>query len=196
GDIGATGTTGATGITGATGVSGSIGVTGVAGSTGPTGSTGATGTTGSITNSSMFAVLSSPTAVLVTAGANVAFNTIIADDASANIILSGGGTIFTVTNGGRYLISFGFSCSSAITGNAVRIVLSVTGPTGPTSVSVSSPQAATAGFFNSMTGVFDITAAGTIQVLNQSGSSINLDSLAAKNGLKGNLASLSIVQIN
>ncbi|WP_288993402.1 BclA C-terminal domain-containing protein, partial [uncultured Paenibacillus sp.] len=106
GVTGATGETGATGITGATGVS----VTGSTGSTGVTGATGATGT--SVTSNSAFAENTNGTIVVILGGTLVPLPN--NQNIGTGITVNGTNDTFTLTNAGRYYISYKINLTAAL----------------------------------------------------------------------------------
>ncbi|MDT9718423.1 hypothetical protein QVE09_05905, partial [Paenibacillus sp. ClWae2A] len=109
GVTGATGATGATGTTGLTGATGDTGV-GVTGSTGVTGATGATGT--SVTSNSAFAENTNGTIVVILGGTLVPLPN--NQNIGTGITVNGTNDTFTLTNAGRYYISYKISLTAAL----------------------------------------------------------------------------------
>ncbi|WP_440109898.1 BclA C-terminal domain-containing protein [Paenibacillus sp. QZ-Y1] len=110
---GATGATGVvTGLTGATGI-GVTGATGSTGATGITGDTGATGATGiSVTSNSAFAENTSGTIVVILGGTLIPLPN--NQNIGTGITVNGTNDTFTLTNAGRYYISYKLNLTAAL----------------------------------------------------------------------------------
>jgi BclA C-terminal domain/Collagen triple helix repeat (20 copies) len=105
GNTGATGATGATGDTGATGApgpKGDTGATGAQGAKGDTGATGATGPPGSLASAYLDAY--SSLTQTVTSNSDIAFDTLTV--APVGISTKVADNAFTVSNAGKYLVTF------------------------------------------------------------------------------------------
>lgn len=124
GATGAIGSTGVTGLSGATGSNGPTGPTGAQGAIGPTGANGPSGTTGpdgsigsagptgpqgalgpNPSATAGFAANTSGTSITVAVG-GTSIPLPNAQVLSADIVASGGSTVFTVNTAGRYRISY------------------------------------------------------------------------------------------
>ena len=123
GVTGATGATGATGPTGATGADGSIGPTGANGVAGPTGAAGAAGAVGATgptgangpnpTATAGFAANTTGNSINIALGGTL-LPLPSAQLFSADIVPSGGNTIFTVNTSGLYRISYHVNTTLAL----------------------------------------------------------------------------------
>ncbi|KAA8751335.1 BclA C-terminal domain-containing protein, partial [Paenibacillus sp. UASWS1643] len=112
--VGVTGSTGVTGVTGGTGATG-VSVTGVTGATGVgiTGVTGATGATGtSVTSNSAFAENTNGTIVVILGGTLVPLPN--NQNIGTGITVNGTNDTFTLTNAGRYYISYKINLTAAL----------------------------------------------------------------------------------
>ena len=108
GVAGATGPTGATGADGSAGPTGPTGLTGATGATGDTGPTGATGSALTDTFASATNTNGDPIAVTVI-GTKVPLPT-----QNLSNVTSTGGTDFTVTQAGSYLVSYSVNVTAAL----------------------------------------------------------------------------------
>lgn len=177
GSVGPTGATGATGITGATGATGSTGPTGPTGnpgSIGPTGSNGPNGSTGPIGAIGSIGPIGptgsngpNPTAALGfatnTTGASITIalgGTLIplpSTQLFSGVTVNGANTIFTVTNAGRYRISYHINTTLALLMGA-RLVVN-----GSNNVaSTLSPALSVANFYNEI--IIDLNAGATVSL--------------------------------
>ncbi|MCM2675024.1 hypothetical protein NDM98_05670 [Shouchella plakortidis] len=133
GVTGATGVTGPTGPTGTTGATGATGPTGVTGATGPTGPTGDTGPTGPNITATLGYAGNNAGAVIavILVGTLVPLPSL---QLLSGITSNGAGTIFTVTQAGRYQVSYtirttvALLLSSRALLNGVQIDRSVVAP--------------------------------------------------------------------
>lgn len=162
GPAGAQGPTGPTGVQGLPGPNGPQGETGPTGATGAAGPVGATGPTGANapspppTATSAFAVNTAGTSVAVTdAGTTIAFPSI--QLLPSGITLTGGNSLFTVTNAGTYRIAYYVNTTASLlmgtrlVMNGANIPQSTVPPTVPAS-----------SYYNEVT--VSLTAGSTIQL--------------------------------
>ena len=198
GNVGATGLTGATGNvgpTGLTGPTGNVGATGFAGPTGPqgnigltgptgatgingaTGATGATGVTGNLSSQFCRAYMNTGAQSILTGG-YVNFNS----DLSQGITFSGG-TTFTLSSSGTYLISCSLSDASSGTFKFGIYQNGVLTPGGAFSI-VNSTTIAT------FVTIINAAANDIIQVVNISNSTVSINSQVGSTSASMNIVKL------
>ncbi len=171
GPAGPAGPTGATGATGATGPAGPQGETGPQGPAGPTGATGATGATGpqgpagtAATNEN--AMLYNAAAQTVASGSALALPTNVIN--STGDITASGTTGVTLA-AGQYLVTFASDASVADAGT-LGAALALDGTALPYAVTAET-QSAAGGNRITLTAIVSPTAAQSLTVLNNSGTS-------------------------
>lgn len=163
GRISATGATGATGAAGLAGVTGATGPTGAAGATGATGPTGPTGP--SITATSAFAANTTTSAFAAnTTGSTLAVvvgGTLIplpdSQVLSPGITVNGANTVFTVTNAGRYQLSYNVNTTAALA-SGTRLLINGT----PNTASTVAPVVSLSHFANEI--LLNLNAGDTISL--------------------------------
>ncbi|WP_444544038.1 BclA C-terminal domain-containing protein, partial [Paenibacillus marchantiophytorum] len=154
GATGAAGVTGPTGATGTAGVTGPTGATGATGDTGPTGATGDTGATGtSLTDNSAFAANTSGTLLVVLGGLNIPLPN--NQNIGSGITINGANTTFTLTNAGRYYISYKINATAAVLAQSRVLLNGVSVP-----ASVNTPALSATGFLGDF--IITVPAASTI----------------------------------
>ena len=154
GRISATGATGATGAAGLAGVTGATGPTGAAGATGATGPTGPTGP--SITATYAFAANTTGSTLAVVVGGTL----IPLPDSQAlspDITVNGANTVFTVTNAGRYQLSYNVNTTASLA-SGTRLLINGT----PNTVSTVAPAVSLSHFANEI--LLNLNAGDTISL--------------------------------
>ena len=174
GPTGATGPAGPTGATGATGAAGPAGPQGETGPQGPAGPTGATGATGAAgpqgpagtTATNENAMLYNAAAQTVASGSALVLPTNVINSTGD---LTASGTTGVTLAAGQYLVTFA-SDASVVDAGTLGAALALDGTALPYAVT-SETQSAAGGDRITLTAIVSPTAAQTLTVLNNSGTS-------------------------